>query len=208
MEFWNDQTAVLLIDLQRDFLEASGRMPVEPEDAEVVVTVANRLLAHAQRVGWLPIFIKNEFSPNDGLGNLLRRGAAIAGSRGAEVDPRVSQPPDAPAFSKCRADAFTNPALQTFLQENEIHNLIAVGVMAEACVRATVRHAIRLGYQVTVIPEAVPSDRQWKKVLAFWDMRRAGAQFVAAETIVQHRGKAELAHPHRSENQHSGDASP
>jgi nicotinamidase-related amidase len=68
MESSNDQTAILLIDLHRDFLEASGRMPVAPEDAEAVVTIANRVLAHAQRVGWLAVFIKNEFSPNDLLG--------------------------------------------------------------------------------------------------------------------------------------------
>jgi nicotinamidase-related amidase len=111
----------------------------------------------------------------------------------------VSHGADARVFAKCRADAFTNPALQTFLKERGIHNLIVVGVMAEACVRATVKGAIRLGYQVTVIPEAVPSDRQWKKVLGFWDMRRAGARFIAAETIVQNRRGAEMALAHGSE---------
>jgi nicotinamidase-related amidase len=65
-------------------------------------------------------------------------------------------------------------------------------------VRATVRHALRLGYLVTVIPEAAPSDRQWKKVLGFWDMRRAGAQFLAADIILQNVRKAEPAHLHRS----------
>jgi nicotinamidase-related amidase len=179
-----EKTALLLIDLQRDFLETSGRMPVAPGDANVVVSVANLLLKHAEKKGWNCVFIKNEFSPNDWFGNFLRRGAAIAGTSGAQIDPRVNQAADTVSFPKCRANAFRNPSLQTYLDEHNIKKLIVIGLMADACVRATVRHAVRQGYQVIVIPEAVPSDRHWKKSLGFWGMRRAGARFMTSDTVL------------------------
>ena len=105
-------TALLLIDLQRDFLETNGRLPVGGANADRVITTPLRLLNHALNLGWKLVFIKNEFAKNDWLGNFLRKNSAIAGSPGAEIDPRIPVPARAHIFSKAKSDAFSNPSLE------------------------------------------------------------------------------------------------
>ena len=40
---------------------------------------------------------------------------------------------------------------------SSIHQLIVIGLVAHTCVEATVRHAVELGYQVTVVRDATAS---------------------------------------------------
>ena len=56
------KSAVLLMDLQVDFLAVSGaRMPVAPADAKRVIETANAVLDGNALSGALPILIVNHF---------------------------------------------------------------------------------------------------------------------------------------------------
>lgn len=178
-------TALLLIDLQRDFLDESGRLPVNRESSAAVVSAANRLLKYAEDAGWMRIFIKNEFPASDWVGHFFRKHAAITGTAGAEIDPQVSCRPGFSVFTKSKPDAFTNPGLQRSLQAGGIKTLVILGVMAEGCVRATVKQAARLGYRVIVVTDGVASNRQWKKELGLWAMRRSGADFISSSEMIR-----------------------
>src|SRR5208282_3149341 len=112
------------LDLQRDFLEADGRMSVGVKNGARVITTANRLLRHARGAGWKEIFIKNEFPRADQIGNLFRNGAAIQGSVGAEIDPRIHLPADGLVLSRSKSDAFTNPVLAAVLGSLRIRHLV------------------------------------------------------------------------------------
>jgi len=70
-------TALLLIDLQIDFLADNGRMPVGGANAERVISVANRLVELFEERRWPIIVIFNQFKQSDFLGNFFRRYAAI-----------------------------------------------------------------------------------------------------------------------------------
>ena len=170
-----NNTALLLIDLQRDFLETSGRMPIKARNADIVISLANRLIMHAESAGWKPVFIKNEFKKSDWIGNILRKRAAIEGSVGAEIDPRVLFPMSSSVISKSRPDAFTNPELVELLKSSGIHQIIILGVMAEGCVRATVNGARSLGFSVTVVSDGVASSRDFLKRFGLNCMKKAGA---------------------------------
>ena len=41
------------------------------------------------------------------------------------------------------------------LKKHGIHKLIVIGLIAHTCIEATVRHAAELGYEVTVVKDAV-----------------------------------------------------
>ena len=169
------QTALFLVDLQRDFLASDGRMPVRREHAGRVIDAANRLLNHADLVPWKTVFIKNAFRQDDWLGNLVRGKAAIEGSVGAEIDPRVMVPPDAEFVAKAQADAFSNPALASMLQAASIHRIVLLGVMTEACVRSTAKSALRRGYELTIVANAVASTRPMLHRWALRSLQEAGA---------------------------------
>ncbi len=171
-----NDTALLVIDLQRDFLEENGRMPVGKNGADLVIASANRLLKHSESAGWLQVFIKNEYRKADWIGNLFRKGAAIEGSVGAEIDPRILFPAGALAVSKAKPDAFTNPVLAEIMSSAGIRNLVVLGVMAEGCVRATANSAIRRGFSVTVVSDGVASSREFLRRFGLKSMQKAGAR--------------------------------
>ncbi len=183
-KFTMSGVALLAIDLQRDFLEANGRQSVGPERAARVIETSNRLVKHAAVAGWQTIFIKNEFSKNDWFGNLLRGGSAIQGSAGAEMDPRVMVPENAPMIRKNKASAFTNPALEDLLKKSAIRQVIVLGVMTEACVRATAKAARSRALQVTLVSDAVASRFEWLHRVGLIAMRKAGVEIKSSIDIM------------------------
>jgi len=173
------RTAVLLIDLQVDFLDAdAGRTPVPAALSRRVLHSANRVLAGEVLCDALPVLILNQFPRSDWLGNLVRRDAAIAGTPGARVDPRVAARPDVPVFAKERSDAFSNPALGAYLRRAGVTTVWIIGVMSEGCVRATAMAARRLGFDVIVPLEGIATNAAWKAKLATRLLRRAGVRLV------------------------------
>ncbi len=177
-----NNTGLLLIDLQRDFLQPSGRMFVGKRQADSVIECSQRLISFAQSNDLQPILIVNQFSAHDRLGNFFRRHAAIAGSVGAEIDPRIV-PQGFPCFTKDTSDAFSNTELNDFLRGQGITHLIIVGVYAEGCVLSTAKGAMKRGYEVTIASNGVESNKEWKKRLALWYIQRRGAHVVSSTDI-------------------------
>ena len=174
-------TAVLLIDLQVDFLDSEhGRMPVSAAAAQRIVAAANRVLDGEVLPAALPVLIVNRFPAGSILGNLLRRGAAVAGSPGSRMDPRIATRPGVRLFAKQRANAFSNAELERYLRNAGVGKVWIVGVMSEACVRCTAVAARRLGFEVVVAEEGIATNASWKGRLATWLLRRSGVAVVPA----------------------------
>jgi nicotinamidase-related amidase len=173
------QSAVLLMDLQRDFLDrATGRMPVAESSAQAVLRVANDVLAKRILADALPILVVNQFPAGAPIANFFRRGAAIAGSIGAELDGRLERSGSEKVITKASPSAFSNPELERYLRANGVQDIYVLGVFAEGCVRSTAVDAVKRGYTVHVIANAVASNAAWKKAFALWAMARAGAEIL------------------------------
>jgi len=65
------------------------------------------------------------------------------------------------------SSGFANTDLDLQLKKHGIHKLIVIGLIAHTCIEATVRYAAELGYEVTVINDAVAdySDREMHAAL-------------------------------------------
>ena len=173
------RSAVLLLDLQRDFLAAErARMPVGQEAARRVLTGANAVLDGAVLKGALPVLVVNRFPSSDWLGNFFRRGAAIDGSTGAEIDERVHTREGVKVFTKSRSSAFSNKELVAYLTENSISQVFILGVFAEGCVRATAVDAVKRGLKVIVPTCAIGTSSEVRRRFAQWAMGRAGVKLV------------------------------
>lgn len=98
--------ALLVLDMQRDFLEADAPLPVARDQVEPLIETTNALVAEAEAAGVEIVFVRNAFSSGDVIGNFFRDGAAIEGSAGAEIDPRVRV--RGTLVDKSAADAFSN----------------------------------------------------------------------------------------------------
>lgn len=169
-------SAVLLMDLQHDFLGAPGsRLPVDADGAAAVIRAANAILAGEVLAFAVPVVVMNRFPASANVANFFRNGAAVEGSAGVQLDSRVHNAAGRLVVYKSQSSAFTNPELDAYLRAQGVRELYVLGVFAEGCVRATVRDALRRGYKVNVIADAVASNASWKKWLALRAMRRAGA---------------------------------
>jgi nicotinamidase-related amidase len=173
------QAAVLLMDLQCDFLDRKkGRMPVDEPGALAVIRTANQVLSKQILTDALPVLVMNQFPPTAWLANFFRHGAAVSASAGAEFDPRILRSSSELVVAKSHSSAFSNPMLERFLQSHRVKELYVLGVFAEGCVRATVVEAVKRGFTVHVIADAVASNATWKKAFALWAMARAGAEIL------------------------------
>ena len=158
-----NRTAVLFIDFQRDFLEADGRLTVGKVRAKALLDQAAQLLEAAREGRYDAVFVINEFSPDDRIGNFLRNHSALRGRPGAEMDPRIGAE-GFPLFTKSASDGFTNPKFLAHLREQAYTELALTGVMAEDCVRATANSALRHGFRVKLLADAVESNQEWKRM--------------------------------------------
>jgi ureidoacrylate peracid hydrolase len=65
------------------------------------------------------------------------------------------------------SSGFANTDLDLQLKKHGIHQLIVVGLIAHTCVEATVRYAVELGYEVTMVRHATAdySDKEMHAAL-------------------------------------------
>lgn len=165
-------TALIVLDLQRDLLEADGRMPVKQSQVQPLLETATALHASARAQGLPVIRIENLYTSAD-VGNLFRNGATVRGTPGASWDARA--PIDADAmFEKDAPDAFTNPAFDAALREKQVTHLVITGVFADGCVTWTTRGALNRGYRVTLVRDGVAAGSDQAKSAALEALKAEG----------------------------------
>ncbi|KAJ1388762.1 Isochorismatase-like [Sesbania bispinosa] len=159
-EDWN-RTALLVIDMQKDFIEDRGPMLVKG-GKDIAPNVIKAVEVARQR-GILIVWVVREHDPLGRDVELFRRhlytagkvGPTSKGSEGAElVDGLVIREGDY-KLVKTRFSAFFSTHLHSVLQGAGINSLVVTGVQTPNCIRQTVYDAVALDYQpVTVIVDA------------------------------------------------------
>jgi ureidoacrylate peracid hydrolase len=193
------RTALLVVDMQRGFLDAGAAMEV-PEARAIVPTVAG--LVAAFRHKGLPVaFSQFVYSPAAPLlvGDLHpeHRPAAPGAPTGfgrpssscLEGDPSVEVVAElAPArgelvVRKHWYDAFAGTPLDGALRARGVRSLVVTGTMTDICVLATVIGAFNREYRVTVVEDGVAT--LWPEIQrATLDIvRRAYGRVVPAKAV-------------------------
>ena len=139
------EAVVIIIDMQREYLD--GAVPL-PGLADAAAGVA-RLIARAHAHGVPVIHVMNR-GPK---GNLLFNDE---GPFYAELD-GVEASMDEPVVIKHLPNAFAGTELREIIDRTGRKQLVIAGCTTHVCVSATVRAAVDLGYQVTVIADATTS---------------------------------------------------
>ncbi|KAF9614591.1 hypothetical protein IFM89_019374 [Coptis chinensis] len=154
-------TALLVIDMQKDFIVPNGLLRVD--GGEAIVPSVIKAVDVARQRGIPVIWVVRE---HDALGRdveLFRRhlygcektGPTTKGREGADlVDGLVIKEGDY-KLVKTRFSAFSSTHLHSYLQGVGINSIVVVGVQTPNCIRQTVYDAVALDYQsVTVIVDA------------------------------------------------------
>jgi biuret amidohydrolase len=151
------RTAVLVIDMQRDFLEP-GAPVATPGGLELVPRI-NRLTARARERG-IPVIFTQEMHRADksdfGIELEFEPPHCLEGSAGLElVDALEVMPADYRIVNKRRYDAFLGTDLESLLRNLGVESLLVVGVCTDICVTSTVQHARNLDFRCYVLRDCV-----------------------------------------------------
>lgn len=166
------KAAVLVLDMQKDFLSPDGAFPVDTAQGDAALAATNTML-EGLPIDADVVYAKNDFAPED-ISNPFRGNSAIAGSEGAELDDRLLLLDDAPLFSKQESDAFSNDDFDAYLRDAEVTHVVLSGVYADGCVYATALAAQQRGYDVTILTDAVATADDDRLAAAFDAHRRQG----------------------------------
>ena len=175
-EFSPVTCALLIIDMQRDFLEPGGFGEMLGNDVSQLrrVIEPNRKLLAGWRAHALPVMHTREGHRPDlsdlppakkirgrgktcigdagPMGRILVRGEA-----GHDIIPELYPLPSEPVIDKPGKGAFFATDLHAILQSKGITQLIVTGVTTEVCVNTTVREANDRGYDCLVPADCVGS---------------------------------------------------
>ena len=178
--------ALIVVDVQNDFLPG-GALAVPHGDE--VIPVLNEWIDRFRAAG-LPIVATRDWHPPDHCSFSPQGGPwpvhCVAGTHGAAFAPGLRLPPDTIVISKAtRSDreaysGFQGTELAERLRELGVRRIYVGGLATDYCVLNTVRDALREGFDVIVLRDAVravdvqPGDGE--RALA--EMERLGARIV------------------------------
>jgi nicotinamidase-related amidase len=138
-------TALVVVDMQNDFIDACGALPV-PGAADTVPRI-RRLLDWARDAGVAAVYTQDTHRAGDP--ELAIWGPhAIEGTRGWEIAAELAPAAGEPVFRKVRYDGFYGTGLDHELRLRGIRTLILCGTVANICVHYTAASAGLRWYRV------------------------------------------------------------
>ncbi len=152
-----DNTALLIIDMNRDFVEA-GAVLQTPGALQLIPTLNG--LAKWARGSGLPVIWTLEMHRADasdyGIELEFDPIHCVEGTAGVELARGLeTRPSDRFIRNKRRYDCFAGTDLDLLLRGSRIENLICCGITTHCCVTATVYTARHLDYRAIVLRDAV-----------------------------------------------------
>jgi nicotinamidase/pyrazinamidase len=180
-----DRRALIVVDVQNDFCPG-GSLAVEHGDE--VVAPLNRLIGEFLEQG-LPVYKSRDWHPRT-TKHFAEFGGTwpvhcVQNTRGAEFHPGLLDDPRVEVISKGTGDedsysAFDGTTLAEDLRGRGVQEVWVGGLATDYCVKNTVLDALRGGFRVRAVSEAMravnlqPGDGE----RALSEMRAAGAEIV------------------------------
>ncbi|WP_139306851.1 cysteine hydrolase family protein [Modestobacter sp. DSM 44400] len=171
-------TALLLVDMQRDFVEPDGVFGSLGVDLSIYAAMRPRLaalLTAARHAGVLVVHIQNTTLPgrrSDSPAQLrfnlrmlapARRDGpplryTVAGTAGEQFVEELAPRPEELVVHKHRSSAFWGTDLELLLRSNGVRTVVVGGCTTEGCVESTARDAMFCDLYVVLAEDCVGSD--------------------------------------------------
>ncbi|HEX7195584.1 MAG TPA: isochorismatase family protein [Candidatus Limnocylindria bacterium] len=171
MSRYDDRTALVVVDLQNDFADPAGSLAVT--GGEAIIPAVNDAVREAVEAG-APVVVTQDWHP-ESTPHFAKDGGiwpvhCVAGTWGAELHPSFDVPADAPRVRKGTngEDGYSGftmrdpqsgkeipTELEGLLRQRQVERIVVCGLATDYCVRATALDAVRLGFSVTLLGQAV-----------------------------------------------------
>ena len=142
-----EKTALLVIDMQRDFCEHGGFGEMLGNDISEVTAIipqVGKVIDHCRSLGMPVIYTKEGHLPD----------LSDCPPPGNDIVPELYPKEEDIVIHKCGKGSFYKTALEDILQEKGIESLIVTGVTTHVCVQTTIREANDRGYECLLIVDA------------------------------------------------------
>ena len=185
-------TALVVIDMQRDFLEPGGFGALLGNDVSRLASVIeplSRVLDAARRAGMLVVHTREGHRPDLadcppsklargrlelGIGSRGPKGRILVrGELGHDIVDALAPQPGEVVLDKPGKGSFYATDLELMLRNAGITHLIVTGVTTEVCVHTTVREANDRGFECLVLEDCVGSY--------FPEFHRVALEMIAAQ---------------------------
>ncbi len=195
MARYDERTALLIVDIQNDFADPAGALSVL--NGESIVQTVNEAIRAAIQVDAVVIATQDwhpESTPHFERDGGVWPVHCVADTWGAELHPSLDLPVDIPRVRKGTNgedgySGFTvrdpstgdvaSTELEGLLRERGIERVVVCGLATDYCVKATALDAVRLGFSVLLLGDAVAAVN-----LAPDDGAQAIAELVAAGVTI------------------------
>lgn len=188
------RTALIIIDMQRDFVEPDGFGELLGNDVsplQSAIAPTRRVLEAAREAGMLVVHTREGHRPDlsDCPPAKLTRGGKtfigtdgpmgrilVRGEKGHDIVPELYPIEGEPIIDKPGKGAFYQTDLNLILENHDINTLLVCGVTTEVCVHTTVREANDRGYKSVVLADCTGSY--------FPEFQRVGLEMIKAQGAI------------------------
>ncbi len=158
------RTAVVVVDMQNDFVKPEGKLHV-PAALDAVGPIA-RLLEKARKAGVLVIYTQDLHGEADPEYEIWGEHVK-AGTWGAEIVEELAPHPEDEVVPKPRYDAFYASRMEDVLRvHRDVDTLIVTGTVTNICVLHTAGSAALRWYRVVVPKDAVAALNEFDQEAA------------------------------------------
>ena len=171
-----ERAALLIIDMQRDFVEPGGfgeSLGNQVEPLQAIVPTVQRVLdawritkkmvihtreSHLPDLSDCPASKLERGNPSLRIGDMGPMGRILVqGEPGNQIVDALKPLADEVVIDKPGKGAFYGTQLMDILQKNKIRQLVIMGVTTEVCVQTTMREANDRGFDCLLIEDATAS---------------------------------------------------
>jgi len=136
--------ALVIVDIQNDYFPGGAHPLVGPEAA---AAAARRVLDDYRERGEAVVHVQHVWDADDV--SFMKPGTA-----GIEIHESVAPHEGEPVVRKEHPNAFLDTTLEQELRDRGVDQVVVCGMMTSMCVDATVRAAVDLGFEATVVHDA------------------------------------------------------
>jgi len=184
------QTALLIVDMQNDFVNPQGKACIA--GAAETLPRLRRVLDAWRGRGWPVVHIIRSYSadghdvePSRRALFLAMGGFCLPGAWGSEIVPELAPLAGEEVVVKPRWSGFFRTELDAILRRQGVETVIVSGTQTPNCVRATAFDADAWGYRVIVLSDGTSSKTPEVQAANLRDMDAASFHLMACEEAIQ-----------------------
>jgi len=188
-----DNTAIFVIDMQRDFCDEGGYMERLGCDLALLrapIGPIQRVLQVVRPLGYRVIHTREGYRPDLAdvqrwkLADRIKIGdpgplgrALIRGEPGWDFIPEMKPASGEPVFDKPGYGAFAFTDVDTTLKAWGVEHVVLTGVTTDCCVHSILREALDRGYECLVLEDCVGASSRLYHEAALTLVRKASGAF-------------------------------